>query len=227
MPFANVPITATLLQRGANFRFVTINNGIRHDEALYRPGFSRCSSSCLGMPSRELVSPKFVSSPRSWQPMVMPPPPPLRRRRLDLQPPPCNGQSQGLNFGAVVVTPTPGAGNPGQIQTGNVAGKITVRAAVVGTPGCFAEGRLTLQRSSYWSHLVAAPLSYLPVLGNSARATVGTQPGRREVDWTIQGPALGCVITRNPDNSANIVRGAQRGRVTVRATDHRDITRVQ
>jgi Domain of unknown function (DUF4157) len=223
VPFANIPITATLLQRGANFRFVTINNGIRHDEAYIGPALAAAPGVASVCPAGTRVSkvrlvPSVLAADGNAATTAAATAQ-VRPAATALQ-----WSFTGLNFGAVVVTPTPGAGNPAQIQTGNVAGKITVRAAVVGTPGCFAEGRLTLQR------IHIGPISFSPAIipagvGNRSRATVGTQPGRREVDWTIQGPALGCVITRNPDNSANIVRGAQRGRVTVRATDHRDATK--
>jgi hypothetical protein len=223
VPFANINITATLLQRGANFRFVTINNGIRHDEAYIGPALAAAPVVASVCPAGTRVSkvrlvPSVLAADGNAATTAAATAQ-VRPAATALQ-----WSITGLNFGAVVVTPTPGAGNPGQIQTGNVAGKITVRAAVVGTPGCFAEGRLTLQR------IHIGPISFSPAIipagvGNRSRATVGTQPGRREVDWTIQGPALGCVITRNPDNSANIVRGAQRGRVTVRATDHRDATK--
>jgi len=61
--------------------------------------------------------------------------------------------------------------------------------------------------------------------GGTTRASVSTAPGARVVQWSIQGPNLGAVIVRNPDNSATITAGAQVGRITVRATDDRDAAR--
>jgi hypothetical protein len=225
VPFTNVAITAALVRRGANFFFETRDNGI------------------LATPRDPYAGPALVAAPVAGS--VCPPGVSVSRVRLipsvlaadanaattsaataTARPAATalNWSFTGLNFGAAFVNPAPGAGNPAVITTGNIAGLVTVRAADAANPGCFAEGRLRLEQVRI-GPIRLSPAAIAAGAGNSSRATVSTSPGTRAVNWTIQGPNLGCVITRNPDNSANIVRGAQRGRITVRATDQLDATR--
>jgi hypothetical protein len=223
IPFANVPITATLLRRGGNFRFVTRNNGVVFDEAYVGPALAVAPGVGSVCPpgvsiSKVRLTPSVLAADGNAA-TTSAASATARPAGTALQ-----WSFTGLNFGAAFVAPAPGAGNPAVITSGNVAGSVTVRAADVANPGCFAEGRLTLQQ------VRIGPIRFSPAVipagvGNSSRATVPTSPGARAVNWTIQGPNLGCVITRNPDNSANIVRGAQRGRITVRATDQLDATK--
>lgn len=222
VPFSNVSITGKLLQRGANFFFETRDNGV------------------LSTPPDPYGGPALVAAPAAGS--VCPAGVSVSRVRLIPSVLAADGNAAttsaatatarpagtalqwsftGLNFGAAFVNAAPGAGNPTVITTGNIAGSVTVRAADAANPGCFAEGRLRLQQ------VRIGPIRFSPAAipagaGNSSKATVTTTPGTRTVNWTIQGPNLGCVITGNPDNSANIVRGAQRGSITVRATDQLD-----
>ena len=225
VPFTNVAITAALVRRGGNFFFETRDNGV------------------LATPRDPYAGPALVAAPVAGS--VCPPGVSVSRVRLIPSVLAADGNAAttsaatatarpagtalnwsftGLNFGAAFINPAPGAGNPAVITTGNIAGSVTVRAADAANPGCFAEGRLRLQQVRI-GPIRLSPAAIPAGAGNSSRATVSTSPGTRAVNWTIQGPNLGCVITRNPDNSANIVRGAQRGRITVRATDQSDATR--
>jgi hypothetical protein len=225
VPFTNVAITAALVRRGGNFFFETRDNGV-----LATPRDPYAGPVLVAAPAAGSVCPAGVSISRvRLVPAVLAADgnaattsaatATVRPAGTALQ-----WSFPGLNFGAAFVNATPGAGNPAVVTTGNVAGTVTVRAADAANLGCFAEGRLRLQQVRIGPMRLNPPA--IPAgAGNRSRATVSTSPGTRAVNWTIQGPNLGCVITANPDNSANIVRGAQRGRITVRATDQRDATR--
>ena len=222
VPFTNVAITGTLLQRGANFRFVTRDNRVPLNDPYRGPAFAGAAAAPV------CPAGVSVSRVRLIPPVLAADGNPATTSAATARARPAATALQwsfpGLDFGAAFINPTPGAGNPAVIRTGTVAGRITVRAGVVGNLGCFAEGRLRLRQLQI-GPIRFSPRSIRPGGGNRARATVRTRPGRRDVNWSIEGPALGCVITRNPNNSANIVRGAQRGRITVRATDQRDATK--
>jgi hypothetical protein len=224
IPFANVVITATLLRRGGNFRFVTRDNRVPHDDPYGGAAFAGAAAAAPACPAGVSVSRVSLIPP-----VLAADGNPATTSAATARVRPAGTALQwsfpGLNFGAAFVNPAPGAENPAVIRTGDVTGRITVRAAVVGNLGCFAEGRLRLQQVQI-GPIRFSPRSIRPGAGNTARARVRIRPGRRDVNWTIEGPALGCVITQNPDNSANIVRGAQRGRITVRATDQRDATKI-
>jgi len=123
----------------------------------------------------------------------------------------------GENFGANIVA----QGNPALISAGNVASRIRVRAELNAHPNCFAEGWLHMRE------VQIGPIRFRPGsvrTGANTAASVSTRPGRRVVTWTIQGPNLGAAIVTNPNNTATITAGAQIGRITVRATDQRDVT---
>jgi hypothetical protein len=220
VPFVNVPIKATLLRRGANFFFQTRDNGVPTPLEPYigpalaagaAPAASVCGAgeglSNIGFNPRTIGADGSALTTTAATVGVRP------GGNL------ISWSFSGPNFGANIVA----QGNPALFSAGNIAGKVRVRAAMTATPGCFAEGWLRMQE------VVIGPAirfrSGTLRTGAITRATVSTQPGSRIVTWVIRPPALGAVIVRNPDNSATITAGAQVGRITVRATDQRDVTR--
>ncbi len=207
VPFTNVAITATLLRQRGRFRFVTRDNGVPFNERYRGPDLVTVSRVRFNPP--RLAADNNPATTSDAAARVTP-------ATTALQ-----WSFQGLNLGASIVNPTPGAGNPAVIRTGNIAGRVTLRATAVGHPLTFAEGRLRLQEVSIGA-IRFRPASIRPGAGNTTRATVRTTPRGRNVDWSIVLPNLGCAIVRNADNSATITRGAPRGRITVRATDQRD-----
>jgi hypothetical protein len=219
VPFVNVNITATLFRRGANFFFQTVDNGVRTPREPYTGpalavGGAPAASACPPgtSVSRIRFSPDTLAADSSA----------LTTTAATAQVRPGGSaitwSFPGQNFGAAIAA----QGNPALISAGNTAGRIRVRAALTATPGCFAEGSLQMQE------VQTGPIRFNPATvraTQTTRATVTTHPGSRVVTWTIQGPALGAVIATNPDNSATITAGAQRGRITIRATDQRDVTK--
>jgi len=221
VPFVNVPIKARLFQKGANFFFVTSDNGVSTapepyiGTALAAPG-APAAPACAGGEKMASVtfSPSVIAADGNA----------ATTTAGSVQATPAGSQVTwsfpSTTFGASIVA----QGNPALFSAGTIAGRVRVRAALTATPGCFAEGWLRMQEVEIGPAIKFTPDS-VRAGGATTRATVKTQPGGRIVLWSVQGPALGAVIARNADNSATITTGAQLGRITVRATDQRDGTR--
>ena len=219
VPFVNVPIKATLLRRGANFFFITSDNGVPTPAEPYigtalAPAAAPVASVCgagEGL-SNVTFSPGTIAADGSGLTTTA--------ATVNVRP---GGNLvtwsfPGPNFGATILR----QGNPALFGAGNIAGQVVVRVAMTATPGCFAEGRLGMREVE-----IGPAISFSPATvraGGTTRARVSTKPGPRIVLWTIVGPPLGAVIAANPDNSATITAGAV-GRITIRATDQRDATK--
>jgi hypothetical protein len=221
VPFVNVPIKANLLRSGANFFFQTSDNGVATRPEPYvgpalAAGPAPAASACGAGEGMSSVSfrPDTIAADGS----------PLTTTAATVRERPGGSlvtwSFTGPTFGAAIVA----QGNPALFSAGNTAGQVRVRAALTATPGCFAEGWLTMKEVEIGPAISFAPAT-LRVGGGTTRARVSTKPDARVVVWTIVGPALGAVIVRNGDNSATITSGAQGGRITIRATDQRDATR--
>jgi hypothetical protein len=220
VPFVNVPIKARLFQSGANFFFVTSDNGVstlpEHyiGPALAAPGAPAASACAAGEKvanvtfSRSVIgADNNVATTTAGSAQVTP-----AGNQITWSFP-------STTFGASIVA----QGNPALFSAGTLAGRVRVRAALTATPGCFAEGWLRMQEVEIGPAIKFAPDSV--GTGATTKATVKTKPAGRIVQWSIQGPALGAAIATNPDNSATITAGAQVGRITIRATDQRDPAR--
>lgn len=220
VPFVNVPIKATLLRRGANFFFQTSDNGVATPLEPYigtalAAGPAPAASACAAGEgvSNIRFNPGTIAADASAMTTTAATAQVLPGGTL------ITWSFPGPNFGANIVA----QGNPALFSAGNIAGQVRVRAALTATPACFTEGWLRMQEVEIGPAIRFSPGTVRS--GGTTRATVTTKPGSRAVTWSIIPPALGAVIVRNPDNSATITAGAQVGRVTVRATDQRDVTK--
>ena len=220
VPFVNVPIKANLFARRGNFFFQTSDNGVSTAPEPYigpalAAGPPPVGSVCPAGESLSNITFSPASIAADASPLTTTAGTVVVRPGGSL----VTWSFPGPTFGATIVA----QGNPALFGAGNIAGRVRARAALTATPACFAEGWLRMEEVEIGPAIRFRPASVRA--GATTRATVPTKPGARVVLWSIQGPALGAVIARNPDNSATVTAGAQVGRITIRATDQRDATR--